>query len=75
MATDTYGIMETSEGDMTESVKSVNVLVKLYLKGHDLSRDSIEQALNEMNYEFSYNDDYVRIVGTEIIDTFVPDPS
>ncbi len=60
---------------MTESVKSVNVLVKLYLKGHDLSRDSIEQALNEMNYEFSYNDDYVRIVGTEIIDTFVPDPS
>lgn len=75
MATDTYGIMETSEDDMTESVKSVNVLVKLYLKGHDLSRDSIEQALNEMNYEFSYNDDYVRIVGTEIIDTFVPDPS
>lgn len=60
---------------MTESVRSVNVLVKLYLKGHDLSRDSIEQALNEMDYEFSYHDDYVRIVGSEIIDTFVADPS
>ncbi len=75
MATDTYGIMEASEDDMTESVRSVNVLVKLYLKGHDLSRDSIEEALSEMNYEFSYNDDYVRIVDSEIIDTFVPDPS
>lgn len=75
MATDTYGIMEASEDDMTESVKSVNVLVRLYLKGRDLSRESIQEALNEMNYEFSYNDDYVRIVGTEIVDTFVPDPS
>lgn len=59
---------------MTESVKSVNILVRIDFKGHDVDRESIEEALNNMNYEFSYNDDYLRIVNTEIIDTFVSDP-
>lgn len=59
---------------MTESVKSVNILVRLDFKGHDVGRESIEEALNNMNYEFSYDDDYLRIINTEIIDTFVSDP-
>lgn len=59
---------------VTESVKSVNILVRIDFKGHDVDRESIEEALNNMNYEFSYNDDYLRIVNTEIIDTFVSDP-
>lgn len=59
---------------MTESVKSVNVLVKIYFKGNDVSRDSLREALNNMNYSFSYNDDYLRIIDTEILDDFVADP-
>lgn len=59
---------------VTESVKSVNILVRIDFKGHDVDRESIEEALNNINYEFSYNDDYLRIVNTEIIDTFVSDP-
>lgn len=58
---------------MTKSVRSVNVLVRLDFIGHDVSNESIEEALHNMNYEFSYDDDYLRIVNTEIIDTFVPD--
>lgn len=73
MATDRYGILVAMEDDMTESVRSVNVLVRLYFKGHDLSRASIQEALDNMNYDFSYDDDYLRIVDTEIVDTFVPD--
>ena len=59
---------------MTESITSVNVLVRIYFKGNDVSRDSIREALNNMNYSFSYDDDYLRIVDTEIIDDFVNDP-
>ena len=57
---------------MTESITSVNVLVKLYFKGHDVSRESIEEALANMEYNFVYNNDYLRIIDTEIVDTFVP---
>lgn len=60
---------------MTESITSVNVLVKLYFKGNDVTRDSIREALNNMYYSFSYNDNYLRIIDTEILDTFVSDPS
>lgn len=60
---------------MTESIKSVNILVKLYFKGNDVSHESIDEALANMEYSFSYNDDYLRIVDTEILDTFVSDPS
>lgn len=60
---------------MTNSVASVNVLVKLYFKGNDVSRESIDEALSNMEYSFSYNDDYLRIIDTEILDTFVSDPS
>lgn len=59
---------------MTESITSVNVLVRIYFKGNDVSRDSVREALNNMEYSFSYNDDYLRIIDTEIIDDFVNDP-
>ena len=52
---------------VTESITSVNVLVRIYFKGNDVSRDSIREALNNMNYSFSYDDDYLRIIDTEII--------
>jgi hypothetical protein len=59
---------------MTKSVRSVNVLVRLDFIGHDVSNESIEEALHNMNYEFSYEDNHIRIVDTEIIETFAPDP-
>ena len=59
---------------MTESVTSVNVLVRIYFKGNDVTRDSIREALNNMDYSFSYDDNYLRIIDTEIIDDFVSDP-
>lgn len=75
MATDRYGTMKTQENDMTEAVRSVNVIVKLYFKGHDLSNDSVTDAINNMDYSFSYGDDYVRIIDSEIVDTFVSENS
>lgn len=60
---------------MTESVKSVNVIVKLYIKGHDLSNDSIAQVIDNMNYSFSYDDYYIRIIDSEIVDTFISEKS
>lgn len=60
---------------MTEAVRSVNVIVKLYFKGHDLSNDSVTDAINNMDYSFSYNDDYLRIIDSEIVDTFVSENS
>lgn len=54
---------------MTESIKSVNIIVRLDLKGHDLSPNSIEEVINNMDYEFSYQDNHVRIVDYEIVDS------
>lgn len=59
---------------MTKSVRSVNILVRLDLEGHDLSRDVIREIIDNMEYSFNYDDDYSRIMNTEIIDSFVPDP-
>lgn len=60
---------------MTDSVRSVNILVRLDFKGRDLSRENIEEAINNMEYNFIYDDYYLKILNTEIIDTFVPNPS
>ena len=59
---------------MTKSVRSVNVIVRIDFIGDDVSNDSVEAALHNMEYNFSYEDDYIRIVDTEIVDTFVDDP-
>lgn len=60
---------------MTESVRSVDVIVRLYFKGHDLSNDSVTDAINNMDYNFSYGDDYLRIIDSEIVDIFVSEKS
>jgi hypothetical protein len=60
---------------MTKSVRSVNVLVRIDLEGHDLSNNVIEDVINNMEYSFVYEDDYATIMNTEIIDSFVPDPN
>lgn len=59
---------------MTQSVRSVNIIVRLDFKGNDVSNDTIEEAINNMEYEFTYDNYYLKIVNTEIIDSFVPDP-
>lgn len=56
---------------MTRSVRSVNITVRLDFMGHDVSNEYIEEAINNMEYDFHYDDDYLRIVDTEIVDTFV----
>lgn len=58
---------------MTRSIKSVNVLVRIDFMGTDVSKESVKDALENMDYDFSYEDRYIKIVDTEIIDTFVPD--
>ena len=60
---------------MTEAVRSVNVIVKLYFKGHDLSNDSVTDAINNMDYNFSYDNYYIRIIDSEIVDIFVSEKS
>lgn len=59
---------------MTQSVRSVNIIVRLDFKGNDVSLDAIEEAINNMEYDFHYDDDYLRIINTEILESFVPDP-
>jgi hypothetical protein len=52
---------------MTKSVRSVNVLVRLDFIGNDVTNDSIKEALDNLDYNFSYSDDYIQIVNTEIV--------
>ena len=56
---------------MTKSVRSVNITVRLDFQGNDVSNDVIEEAIDNMEYDFTYDDYYLRIVNTEIVDTFV----
>ena len=56
---------------MTQSVRSVNITVRLDFKGNDVSNDAIEDAIANMEYSFTYDDYYLKIIDTEIVDTFV----
>jgi uncharacterized protein related to proFAR isomerase len=71
VATDRYGIMTTEEIAMTQSVRSVNIIVRLDFKGDDVSHDAIEEAINNMDYSFNYDDYYLKIIDAEIVETFV----
>jgi hypothetical protein len=71
VATDRYGIMTTQEAAMTQSVRSVNIIVRLDFKGNDVSNDAIEEAIHNMEYNFTYDDYYLKIINTEIVDSFV----
>lgn len=55
--------------------KTVNVLVSLTFESEDkevLSNNNIDDALHNLDYEFIYEDEDLKIVDTEILDTFVP---
>ena len=57
---------------MTQSVRSVNIIVRLDFKGDDVSNDAIEEAINNMDYSFNYDDYYLKIIDdAEIVETFV----
>lgn len=56
---------------MTKSVRSVNIIVRLDFMGNDVCDKSIEDAINNMDYNFEYSDDYVTIMGSEIVESFV----
>lgn len=73
MATDRYGIMTTQETAMTQSVRSVNIIVRLDFKGHDVSDNAIKEAIDNMEYNFTYDDYYLRIVDTEIVSDSIGD--
>jgi hypothetical protein len=56
---------------MTKSIRSVNVIVRLDFEGYDISNEFINEAINNMEYSFTYSDDYLRILNYEILDSFV----
>ena len=56
---------------MTKSVRSVNIIVRLDFEGHDVSNETIEEAISNMEYSFTYDDYYLRILNHEIVDSFV----
>jgi hypothetical protein len=60
---------------MTDSVRSVTIIVRLDFKGKDLCNENIEKAIYNMEYSFVYDDYYTRIINTEIVSCFVPDHS
>jgi hypothetical protein len=51
---------------MTQSVRSIYVLVRLDFKGDDLSNDAVTDAVDSMSYSFSYEDPYLKIIDSEI---------
>lgn len=59
---------------MTQSVRSVYVLVRLDFKGDDVSTNAVEDAVNNMEYSFAYNDTYLKIIDSEIVEV-LPDRS
>ena len=50
---------------------SVNIIVRLDFEGHDVSNETIEEAISNMEYSFTYDDYYLRILNHEIVDSFV----
>lgn len=55
---------------MTQSVRSIYVLVRLDFKGDDVSNDVVNEAVDNMSYDFSYNDPYVKIINSEIVEVY-----
>lgn len=53
---------------MTQSVRTVYVKVAIHLKGHDLNDNNVDDIIDNMDYNFSYEDNHNRIVYTEIVD-------
>jgi hypothetical protein len=51
---------------MTQSVRSIYVLVRLDFKGDDVSKDAVTEAVDNMSYSFSYEDPYLKIIDSEI---------
>lgn len=54
---------------MTKSAASVYVVVRLDFLGHDVGKESIAEAIDNMNYEFSYDTYYLTLMDSEIVDT------
>lgn len=54
---------------MTKSPRSVYVIVRLDFHGNDVSNESIDDAIANMDYSFHYDDDYLRLIDSEIIET------
>lgn len=53
---------------MTQSVRSIYVLVRLDFKGDDVSNDAVNEAVDNMSYSFSYDDSYLKIIDSEIVE-------
>lgn len=62
-----YDTMDAG-GNMTKSVKSIKIIVRLDLQGHDLSQESIESIIQNMDYQFIYEDTYAKIIDSEVIE-------
>jgi hypothetical protein len=56
---------------MSDSIKSINITIRLDFKGRDTSNLSIIEAVNNMEYNFYYDDYYLRLVGYEIVDSSI----
>lgn len=53
---------------MTRSPRSVYVVVRLDFLGHDTGDDSIKEALENINCNINYDDDYLSLINSQIID-------
>lgn len=53
---------------MTKSAASVYVVVRLDFLGHDVGQESINEAIQEMDYDFKYESYHASLVDSEIVD-------
>lgn len=73
MTTTPVWYTHTKEADpMTQSVRSIYILVRLDFKGDDVSNDAVNDAVDNMSYSFSYDDHYLKIIDSEIVEV-LPD--
>jgi len=53
---------------MTKSTASAYVVVRLDFLGHDVGKESINEAIQEMDYDFNYDSDHLSLMDSEIVD-------
>lgn len=53
---------------MTKSAASAYVIVRLDFLGHDVGRESINDAIKDMDYEFKYDSYHISLMNSEIVD-------
>lgn len=54
---------------MTKSIKSIFVVVRLDFIGDDVRDHVISDAVDNMDYSFEYEDNFIKLINSEVVDS------